>query len=72
MKIIAINYQRKSETWWDAAREAFDSTPPPTCVDLIFNEETVTVGDADAEAFLRWAAKLPGWSDNPLTVHEAP
>lgn len=76
MPSVTVDYENRAEQWWAAAREAADAPKPVLPLLEIGGLETVTVSDAEAEAILVWAERLPGWdtgpeyAPNPLLIHE--
>ena len=64
-KTLLIDYENNAEEWWTAAREAIDSCPEAARSFVQDGPDEHQVSPETAEAFLAWAATLPGWSDGP-------
>src|ERR1019366_1920125 len=58
IKTITVDYEHNCETWWYAAREKAKGNPPPSCVGLLDQVNTITVEDEDAAAFFNWAEAI--------------
>ena len=71
MKMIAVDYEHNCETWWDAARAEAKGNPPPACVGLLGEVNSLTCTEEDAAEFLGWAARLGGWDEQPFVVNQA-
>lgn len=69
MTTITVDYEHNCEKWWDAAREEAKGNPPSACVGLLDSVDTLTVTAEDAKEFLEWAAKIPGFNEQPFVVN---
>jgi len=69
MTTLAIDYENNNDTWWDAARAALEDCPAFARPLLaVAGPDSISTTVLEADAFLRWAEALPGWSDGLATA----
>lgn len=64
-----ITVWHECATWWRAARDAVARGDyPAACIGLIDEVTILTVEECDADEFIAWAERLPGWSEQPFLI----